>query len=117
MYWAQGAPVTIKLDAQILKDSTPPYDFAWTSDLSPNPVPQFGATYTISAVPVAATATATGPQTLTTAHLKVIDMFGQVAETQAPAKYLPARKQQQRQSGELHAPHPGPPAPMWVLGS
>ncbi len=114
---AQGAPVTIKLDAQILKDSTPPYDFAWTSDLSPNPVPQFGATYSISAVPVAATAAGAGPQTLTTAHLKVIDMFGQVDETQAPAKYLPARKKQQRQSGELHAPHLGPPAPRWVLGS
>ncbi len=68
---AQGAPVTIKLDAQILKDSTPAYDFAWTRELSPN------------AVPVAATAAGAGPQTLTTGRLKVIDMFGQVAQTQA----------------------------------
>src|SRR5262249_35844833 len=36
---------------------------------------------------------------LTTAHLKVIDMFGQVAETQAPAQYLPATKQQKKHMG------------------
>ncbi len=87
---AQGAPVTIELDAQILKDSTPPYDYAWTSDLSPNPVPQFGSTFTISSVPMAVAA-GEGPQTLTTAHLKVVDMFGQVAQTQAKVQYLPAR--------------------------
>lgn len=92
---AQGVPITIELDAHILKDSTPPYDYAWTNDLSPNPVPQFGATYRISTVPVAATAAGAEPQTLTTAHLKVIDMFGQVAQTQVPAKYLPAPKKQQ----------------------
>jgi hypothetical protein len=93
---AQGAPVTIELDAQIIKDSTPPYDYAWTTDLSPNPVPQFGSTFTVSSVPVMP-AVGEGLQTLTMAHLKVIDMFGQVAETQAPAQYLPYTKQKQEQ--------------------
>jgi streptogramin lyase len=102
----QGAPVTIKLDAQITKESTSPYDYAWTSDLSPNPIPQFGSTCTISSIPVAA-AEGGGPQTLTTAHLKVIDMFGQDTQTQAKAQYLPATKKQQHQSGEFHVPHPG----------
>jgi streptogramin lyase len=115
----QGAPVTIELDAQITKESTPPYDYAWTSDLSPNPVPQFGSTFTISSIPVAA-ATEGGPQTLTTVHLKVIDMFGQDAETQAPAKYLPSTKKQQQQSGEFHVPHLGASGaigsvPKWLL--
>ena len=65
---------TIELDAQILKESTPPYDYAWTNDLSPNPVPHFGSTFTFTSIPVAV-APGGGPQTLTTAHLKVIDMF------------------------------------------
>jgi len=91
-----GAPVTIELDAQITRDSTPPYDYAWTSDLSPNSIPQFGPKCTLSSVPLMP-AVGEGPQTLTTAHLKVIDMFGQVAETQASAQYLPAAKQKRQQ--------------------
>ena len=115
----QGAPVTIELDAQITKESTPPYDYAWTSDLSPNPIPQFGPKFIISSVPVAAAAGGE-PQTLTTAHLKVIDMFGQDAETQAKAQYLPATKHQQQQSGEFHAPISSTSgvigsAPKWLL--
>jgi branched-chain amino acid transport system substrate-binding protein len=112
---AQGAPVTIELDAQILKDSTPPYDFTWTSDLSPNPIPQFGATCTISSVPVAVAAPGGGLQTLTTAHLKVIDMFGQVAQTQAKAQYLPAPTQKQRPSRGSLASRAGASLPKWLL--
>ncbi len=98
----QGAPVTIELDAQITKDSTPPYDYAWTSDLSPNSIPQFGSKFTVSSVPAGPVA-GTGPQALTTAHLKVIDMFGQVSETQAPAKYIPYAKQERQQNSQASA--------------
>ena len=94
---APVAPVTIELDARITRDSTPPYDYAWTNDLSPNPVPQFGSKYTISSVPLTP-AIGEGLQTLTTAHLKVIDMFGQVSEAQAPAQYLPYTKQKRQQN-------------------
>jgi len=115
----KGAPVTIELDAQITKESTPPYDYAWTSDLSPNLVPQYGSTFTISSIPVAA-AMGGGPQTLTTAHLKVIDMFGQDAQIQAPAKYLPSTKRQQHQSREFHVSSSGASGvigsvPKWLL--
>jgi len=91
-----GAPVTIELDVQVTRNSTPPYDYAWTNDLSPHPIPQFGSRFTVSSVPVKP-AVGAGPQTLTTAHLKVIDMFGQVAEAQAPAQYLPPTKHRQQQ--------------------
>jgi hypothetical protein len=92
---APGAPVTIELQAQFTSESTPPYDYAWTTD--PNPDPQFGPTLAITAVPIAPPQDS-GIQTLTTAHLKVIDMFGQVVEAEAPARYLPAPKPQPQES-------------------
>ena len=93
---AKGAPVTIKLGAKITKDSTLPYDYTWTTDPSPEPRPEHGSKLTIRSIPTGAGA-GSGPQKLTTAHLKVIDMFGQVSEAQAPAQYLPPMKQQKSQ--------------------
>lgn len=34
---AQGAPVTAQMDAKIMKDSSPPYDYLWTTDRSLEP--------------------------------------------------------------------------------
>ncbi len=94
---ASGAPVTIELEARITKDSSPPYDYAWTTDLSPEPSPEHGPGLTIHAVPLAPVV-GSGPQELTTAHLKVVDMFGQVSETHAPAQYIPYTKQKRQQN-------------------
>jgi serine/threonine protein kinase/Flp pilus assembly protein TadD len=95
----QGAPVTTKVEARITKDSVQPYDYAWTTDLSPEPALEHGPSLTIHAIPPPVPQG--GQQQLITAHLKLIDMFGQVSEVQAPVQYIAATKPQQRALGKM----------------
>jgi tetratricopeptide (TPR) repeat protein len=90
----QGAPVTAKVEAKITNSSLPPHDYAWTTGLSPEPRPEHGSKLTIHATPPPVPRD--GQQQLTTAHLKLIDRFGQVSEAQFPVQYIASTQSQQR---------------------
>jgi Stigma-specific protein, Stig1 len=87
----QGALVTAKVEARITKDSVRPYDYAWTTGLSQEP--EHGSKLTIHTIPPPALQG--GQQQLTTAHLKLIDMFGQVSAVQAPVQYIASTSTEQ----------------------
>ncbi len=88
---ARGAPVSMRMQAQITTQSFPPYDYVWTKDLSEEPTPDRGPSMTVTGYP---TAVGTGPQVYTHVRVKVIDAFGQTAEAKAPAMYQPWEQQQ-----------------------
>jgi hypothetical protein len=88
---AQGAPVSLQMQAQITTQSFPPYDYVWTTDLSEEPTSDRGPSMTVTGYP---TAVGRGPQVYTHVHVKVIDAFGQTAEAEAPAMYQPWQQQQ-----------------------
>lgn len=77
-----GAPLTVALRAQVVSESFPPYDFEWRTDNAPA-VTQ-GAERQVIGTP---TELAPGPHTLTTAHLRMIDLIGQVATDDKPVRY------------------------------
>ncbi len=87
----QGALVTAKVEARITKDSVRPYDYAWTTGLSQKL--EHGSKLTIQTIPPPVPHG--GQQQLTTAHLKLIDMFGQVSEVQAPVQYIASTSTEQ----------------------
>jgi hypothetical protein len=98
---ALGTPVIAQMDATITKDSSPPYDYVWTTDRSPEPEPEHGSKLPIRKIPplrkfLPSLAAKSGPEKLADVHLKVIDMFGQVTEVQEPAKYHPYVKLEEK---------------------
>jgi hypothetical protein len=77
-------------------DSYPPYDYAWSTDLRPDPTRH--QRYSQLALTVRPTRGGT-PGTrslLTRAYVTVIDMFGQAARTDAPVWYFPAQRARSR---------------------
>ena len=89
----KGALVMTKVEARITQASVAPYDYAWTTDLSPDPNPERSSNLTIHAVPPLVLTG--GRQQLTTARLRLIDMFGQVSEVQAPLHYIASARTEQ----------------------
>jgi hypothetical protein len=77
-----GTPITARLQARVVKESIPPYDFAWTTDSAPAPTEG-----TEREVTGPALNGATGTHTLTTAYLRMTDLLGQVATTSRPVQY------------------------------
>lgn len=82
MLSGHGAPLTVTLRAQVVSESFPPYDFEWRTDNAPA-VTQ-GAERQVIGTP---TEMAPGPHTLTTTHLRMIDLIGQVATDDKPVRY------------------------------
>lgn len=109
---AQGAPVTALVEAKVIKESSPPYDYVWTTDRSPEPRPEHSSKLAITKIP-RQLAARSGLQKLADVHLKVIDMFGQVSEVQGPAKYYPYSRSQPEpkvvQETETLGKPPSPP--------
>lgn len=77
-----GAPITTTVRAQVVNGSFPPYDFEWRTD-------QAGGMTSGPQRDIIGNATDTtpGPHTLTTAHLRLIDLIGQVATADQPVQY------------------------------
>ena len=79
-----GAPLAVTLRAQVVNESFSPYDFAWTTNETP--VPTEGAERQVVATTPAGVTP--GTHTLTTAHLWMTDLIGQVAADEKPVQYL-----------------------------
>ncbi len=78
-----GAPLTVTLRAQVASASFPPYDFEWRTDN--NPAVTQGLERQVVGTPTDVTP---GAHTLTTAHLRMIDLIGQVATDDIPVRYI-----------------------------
>ena len=88
-----GAPVVAQLDATLDDSTESPYDYAWRIDHARELEPRHDPTVTVRKLVDSTTEPATGattPQKLTTVSLKVIDILGQVGETEIDATYYPA---------------------------
>jgi len=91
---APRAPVNIALHAEIANPTSAPYEYVWSTDLSPEPASsRDNPTTIITGTPAASDGTGL-PQPLTTVHLNVIDIFGQSAQAHGPALYVPAASRQ-----------------------
>ena len=91
----EGAPVTATMLVEVVTPSYPPYDFLWRADQATITPAEHEPRVTITATPAAAPSLVAGaPEraTMTTAHVTVVDIFGQIAQASAPVYY-------QRQSG------------------
>lgn len=102
----EGAPVTATMLVEVVEQSYAPYDFLWRAEQAGvTPVkhePRVTITATPPVAPVASGAGAAPIRgTLTTAHVTVVDIFGQTVEASAPVQYdraqRPARQPRARE--------------------
>jgi hypothetical protein len=89
---AAGAQVRASVAAQIVKESYPPYDYAWKGGGSPHLLPVRGPRLEVTGTP---TGRGDDPEAIGKAHVTLIDSFGQVTVADGVALAHPA----QRRSG------------------
>ncbi|MFE0109871.1 hypothetical protein ACFWX6_12020, partial [Amycolatopsis sp. NPDC059019] len=89
---APGAPVAVHLDATLANSTEPPYDYVWRTDNGARLKHGHGPAATVTtakALLTGGTEQATSLK-LATVKLKVVDLLGQVGETEFDATYRPA---------------------------
>jgi outer membrane protein assembly factor BamB len=97
---ASGAPISATVEAHLTGPSYPPYDYVWAADNVPLGAKDHGSHFTVTHLPSDADApAATGERVLTTAHLTLMDIFGQTAHSSASVRYQPAQHRRERSRG------------------
>ncbi|HKV83177.1 MAG TPA: hypothetical protein VJN88_01380 [Ktedonobacterales bacterium] len=102
----EGAPVTATMIVEVVAPSYAPYDFLWQAEQANVAPAQHEPRVTVTATPpVTSSVVGAGAApirgTLTTAHVTVVDIFGQTVEASGPVQYdraqRPARQSQTRE--------------------
>lgn len=83
----EGAPVTATMLVEVVTPSYAPYDFLWQAEHASVTPSEHEPRVTITATPPVAPAMGAERATLTTAHVTVIDIFGQNVRASAPVQY------------------------------
>src|SRR5262249_41989911 len=104
----QGLAVTATMHVRVATPSYPPYDYIWRVDPAYLTSPkEHSAQIAITGVPRPGRAPGKR-DTLTTAHVAVIDIFGQVVEASAPVRFQRAAKRSQQVKQRRTSPLPQP---------
>lgn len=97
----EGAPVTATMLVEVVAPSYAPYDFLWRVEQAQVTPAEHEPRVTVTATPPVAPAIADAGAapargTLATAHVTVIDIFGQIVEASAPVQYDRAQRSGRR---------------------